>query len=107
MGETHVERIPMEVFELNKLTDLELPDTLIPFKIKKWNLKSLKTLEVPYTFLAYNKESIQMLKDLESLEPTFVYSTQEEEQDKYRDQIGWLEAKLPKVRVSGTTYVNE
>jgi len=107
IGYTDMVRIPMEIFALHKLADLTLPDTLIPFKIKKLDLKSIRALHVPYSFLVYNKESLQKLEQLEWLHPTFVYSTQEEELDKYDDQIRWLEAKLPKVHISGSTYVND
>jgi hypothetical protein len=107
IGYNNIKRIPREIFELRHLTDLILPDELIPFKIKDLNLKSLKTLHVSYNILLYNKENIGKLRELEWLYPNFEYSSNEEYMEKYGDQIQWLETQLPNVRISGTTYVND
>ncbi|HEY8937629.1 MAG TPA: hypothetical protein VIM65_20525 [Cyclobacteriaceae bacterium] len=95
----------MELFELEKLNDLWLPDTIVFFKIKKLNLKSLKTLSVSYEFLMYNKEDIQKLKDLDWLYPNFVYKSNDEYMSKHFKREQYLEALLPNVSISGSTSV--
>lgn len=107
IGYTKITRVPREIFELKKLTDLTLPDSLIPFKINKLNFESIKTLHVSYDFLMYNKESIGKLQNLEWLYPSFVYSSHDEYMKNYSNQIKWLEDRLPNVHISGTSYVND
>lgn len=107
IGHTKITKIPREIFELKKLTDLTLPDSLIPFKINKLNFESIGTLHVSYEFLMYNKESIGKLQNLEWLYPSFVYSSHDEYMKNYSNQIKWLEDRLPKVHISGTSYVND
>jgi Leucine rich repeat len=107
IGYTRIRQIPKEIFELPKLADLTLPDTVTLFKIKDLNLKSLKKLDAPYELLLYNKSDIGKLRDLEYLTPCFIYETHEESEAKYYPAIKWLEESLPKVLVSSTTYIND
>lgn len=107
IGFTSIRQIPKEIFELPKLADLTLPDTVTLFKIKDLNLKSLRKFDAPYELLFYNKSDISKLKDLEFLDVTFIYQGNQESEARYNKEIKWLEESLPKVIVSGTTYVND
>lgn len=107
IGFTRIRQIPKEIFELPKLAELTLPDTVTLFKIKDLNLKSLRNFNAPYELLLYNKSDIKKLKDLQFLTPTFIYNTHEESEARYHRETRWLEESLPKVIVGGTIYVNE
>lgn len=107
IGYTEITRIPMEIFQLKNLEDLTLPHTLVPFKIKNLELKSIRTLHVSYDFLKYNEADINKLSGLEWLYPSFIYQTHDEYMTKHGNKIKWLEERLPKVRISETTYVND
>lgn len=106
IGYTKIVTVPQEIFGLDKLMELNLPDSITPFTFANMNLKSLRTLHAPYSFLLFNKSTIQKLKDLEWLYPRFTYETEEEYAKNFPKEIAWLKKALPRVSISEFTSVN-